>query len=331
MKRLYHISILVLIVIGSSFCLKAQDSHLSMYYATPNLVNPAMTGRHSDAYYRAHVHYRSQWFGLMPNPFTTVAASFDKSYRKFGFGVYVKNTKAGIGGYNVMDVLVSGAYDIINDPLKIHHFSAGMQLGFVQKNINSVNFTYDNQYSKDYNGGDFDQSIASNEFFATETVLLPELNFGLYYYRANKTKMWNPYGGLSAFHLTTPEETFLGVKNDLPMRFIGFGGASLKLNWLYRIDANFQIMRQGNVNEIALGGLFYYEPEREDMGFFIGPYYRYQDAIQIHTGIEYKEFTIRLAYDLTTSSLGSVNKKQGGVELSITYTKHKGKYIPSIF
>ena len=120
MKRLYHISILVLIAIGSCFCLKAQDSHLSMYYATPNLVNPAMTGRHSDSYYRAHMHYRSQWFGLMTNPFTTVAASFDKSYRKFGFGVYVKNTKAGIGGYNVMDVLVSGAYDIINDPLKIH-------------------------------------------------------------------------------------------------------------------------------------------------------------------------------------------------------------------
>ncbi|MBL4651975.1 MAG: PorP/SprF family type IX secretion system membrane protein [Flavobacteriales bacterium] len=313
-----------------SFCAKAQDSHLSMYYAAPNLLNPAMTGRHVDAYYRAHIQYRTQWYALTGTPFTTMAASFDKSYRKFGFGINAKNTKAGTGGYSVMNVVLSGAYEITNDPLRIHHLSTGMQLGFIQKSINSKNFTYDNQYSKDYNGGDFDGSLASNEFYATEAILLPELNFGLYYYRTDKNKIWNPYAGISAFHLTTPEETFLGVKNDLPMRFVGYGGTSVKLNWLYRVDANFQLMREGNVSEIVGGALIYYEPEREDLGFFIGPYYRNKDAFQLHLGVEVGEWTVRVAYDLTTSTLGSINKKQGGVEFGITYTKHKGKYIPSI-
>ncbi len=205
-----------------------------------------------------------------------------------------------------------------------------MQLGFIQKSIGIDDFTFDNQYSKDFDGGNFDPNLSSNEVFNTQNILLPEVNFGVYYYRTDKNKSWNPYGGISAFHLTTPEETFLGTRNNLPMRFVGYGGSSFKLNWLYRLDANFQFMREGNVNDISGGMLLYYEPERQDAGFFIGPYYRYKDAAQLHVGVEYGEFTFRLAYDITISQLSSINRRQGGIEFGITYTKHKGKYVPSI-
>lgn len=330
MKRKYIHKLLVpiisiLVLSGNCF---SQDSHLSMFYAAPNVLNPAMTGRF-DGYYRAHLQYRQQWYSVMRNPFTTTVASFDKAYRKFGVGTYIKNNKAGVGGYNVMNVLISGAYEITSDPLKINHLSAGVQLGFIQKSIRADQFTFNNQYSKDYEGGDFNPSLNSNEFFPQESIMLPEISFGIHYYKTDRNKMFNPFIGASAFHLTSPEETFLGSTNNLPIRYVGYGGTDLKINTFYRLQANALFMREKNVNEFAGGTLVYYEPEG-DIGFYFGPYYRHKDAIQIHTGVEYGEFNFGFSYDINTSGLSEHTKKQGGFEFSITYIKHKGKYIPSI-
>lgn len=329
MKNLQKISILFFLVLHM-LDTYAQDPHLSMYYASSSTLNPATTGRF-DGYYRGHLHYRTQWNAITSSPFVTSVAAIDKVYRKVGVGVSIRNDRAGIGGYNAMNVVGGAAYEITNDPLSIHHLSTGVQFGFIQKTVNSNNFTYNNQYNKQYENGDFDPSFSSGEITEATPSFIADLNFGIYYYRSDRYSIFNPFGGVSAFHLTTPNESFLGQETNLPIRYVGTGGTDAEINTFYSITPSVQYMRQGNVSEYAGGFVVHYEPEFGSTGFFLGPYYRYKDAIQIHSGFEIGEFIFRIAYDFNVSSLKTVTKGRGATEISITYTKHKGKYIPSIF
>ena len=81
----------------------------------------------------------------------------------------------------------------------------------------------------------------------------------------------------------------------------------------------------------SLSGNFIPYFEGSDAVFFIGPYYRNKDAMILHIGGTYGEYIFRISYDINVSSLSSVSRSRGGFELSITYTKEKAKYIPSIY
>src|SRR6185369_15701385 len=85
---------------------KAQDFHLSMYDAAPLFLNPAMTGL-VEGKMRAHAQYRNQWNSVAYKPFTTALISFDMPKGKWGFGGQVSNMRAGIGNYNVFQLLGS--------------------------------------------------------------------------------------------------------------------------------------------------------------------------------------------------------------------------------
>lgn len=329
MKRVCIIIMLILFVTTS---VVAQDSHFSMYYAPTLDLNPATTGQFN-GYYRAHIQYRDQWRSVMSNPYQTAHVSFDKEVQRFGYGFYVHDNKAGITQFNTLKVVVSGAYEITQDYRHIHHLSTGIQLGFVQKSIDP-DATYNNQYDKDYGTGDFNPGLSSGENFTQQATFLPEVNYGLYYYKSDDRSKYNPYGGLSAFHLSQPKETFAGTNNKTPIKWTGFGGVKIKLKEFYHLDPSIYYSTQKRAKEFTLGALFNYEPDNMTSSFFIGPYFRTfgnkSDAIQLHSGVSLGEYIIRFSYDITTSTLNKTNGGKGGFEVSITYTKHKGKYIPSI-
>ncbi len=306
----------------------AQDPHLSQFYAFPLWVNPASTGMFDDADWKAHLQHRSQWGGLIAKPFITDAISFDMPYRKFGLGSYLISNRAGSAGYNVLNFVLSGAYEITIDPNRIHHLTTGLQLGFIQKSINQNNVTFDNQYNS--STGEFDQTISSGENFSKVGFFIPEANFGLEYFYTNPAKKFSPYVGLSGLHLTQPKETFLGGKNKLPARILSFGGARYRINSLFTAEGNLMLQRQANNNELQLGGLCFYNYEEKKMKFFAGPYYRNKDAIIIHTGMEYGEYVFRMSYDINVSPLAAIMGRSSGFEFSVTYTKKRVSYVPSI-
>lgn len=326
MIRIFKHIAIVMLLLGANV-LFAQDSHLSMYYASHLNLNPAMAGQF-DGYYRGHLHYRQQWGAFLNDPFITMNAAFDKSVKRFGYGVNVLNTKAGSAGYNVLNATLSGSYEITQDYRHIHHLATGVQVGIIQNSVNKE-FTVNNQYDKNSPSG-FNSSIDGRESFNNFSVLIPEVNYGLYYYKSDPNHWLNPFVGLSIFHLTRPKLEFITKESRLPMRYSGYGGARIKLHDFYHLYPSLLYQREGNVDEYVFGLLFNYEPDKLKSGFFIGPYYRLQDAFQIHTGITFGEYIFRFSYDINTSSLKSTSNGYGAFEFSITYTKHKGKYIPSI-
>lgn len=250
--------------------------------------------------------------------------------KKFGYGGRITNNKAGAGRLSALELILSGAYEITTDAAELHHLCTGVQIGFINKSVNISNLTFDNQYST-ANGGGFDPNISSQENFIETSYFIPDLNFGVYYYNTNMDWRIRPYMGISGFHLTTPSESFLGATNSsLPMRWVMHGGAKVKINKTIELEPMFLVMQQAKINELNAGLKGYYYHSQSNSSFILGAFYRNKDAVILHMGVLYKEYTLGMSYDINTSRLSSFSNGRGGFEIAITYTMKNAQYVPSI-
>lgn len=336
MHRLFHtpiaISLLCLLSFfppfggTKGFC---QDFHLSQYDAATFYMNPALTGKFAGDH-RAHLHYRNQWASLNIKPFITTAISYDKpSGKNSGFGIMLLNDRAGLGSYNVLNLLLSGSYDLslfINKP---HRIAAGVHAGFISKSVNMDNLYFHNQYSSS-GGGIFNTSLASGEesFLSGKNVFLPEINAGILYYYSSVKSRLNPFAGFSAFHLTSPQESFYGVRNKLPRRYLFHVGLRINITGNLQLFPKFLIMRQVNAGENDYGmDLNYYLPSSRTW-IIAGIMYRNRDALSAVTGVRYGKFLYRFSYDINVSTLKEYSNGRGAYEFSVTWITGKIKNIP---
>ena len=310
-----------------------QDPHLSQYDAIPIYLNPAMTGLFN-GYYRVHAHYRNQWASVA-SPFVTSAISYDMPYKKAGLGALIINNRAGIGNYNVLKFVTSGAYDITLIPEEQHHLSFGMQLGFIPKSVNMDKLLFRNQYTRTNSIG-FDPGLPSGEILENTSIFLPELNAGLLYYFSSDKAFVNPFAGFSVFHLTQPNESFFNNENKLPRRYVMHGGAKINISPIIQFTPQMLYMGQRNSREITMSIVGNYYFRSQDIWAFGGATYRIfhlnefstGDAIVALMGIKHGRYIYRFSYDINTSSLSNISRGKGGFELSITYIG--GRLLPDI-
>jgi type IX secretion system PorP/SprF family membrane protein len=304
----------------------AQDFHLSQYDAAPMFLNPAMTGMF-DGEYRVHAQYRTQWAAVASKPFTTSGISFDMPLKKFGVGLQIMNYRAGAGSYNVASALLSVAYDVVFDGENIHHLALGAQGGILQKSINVSALTFGNQYIGD-NGGSFIPGIASGENFSNSSFTVSDFNAGALYYYAKEGSRLNPFIGFSAFHLTQPNESFMGADNKLPMEYFIHGGVKINVNEKIQLLPKFIYMSQLNSQEFTASLLLHYFIKDADSYLIFGPTYRSNDAAIIEVGLKKGNYIARVSYDVNTSSLKTASSSKGGFEISLTYVAHRKKPNP---
>ena len=313
--------ILVVVTFLSMNVARTQDFHLSMYDAGPLFLNPALTGV-VDGTWRIHGQYRTQWKAVNYKPYNTALISFDAPYKKWGFGIQLANSRAGIGNYNALQCLVSAAYTIPLTKNKAHNLSFGVQAGGTQKSMEYQLYTFNNQYITT-NGGGFDQSLATNETFASQSIIIPVVNAGAMYYYAKQQSKINPFIGFSSFNLLEPTETFFGSNNKLPMRHYLHAGARLNLTELVYLLPKVLIMKQGKADEqtFALDAGFYFK--HAQLYFLSGMVYRTKDAAILMFGAKKNNYIAKISYDFNTSTLNPNTNGRGGFEISFTYVKLK--------
>jgi type IX secretion system PorP/SprF family membrane protein len=315
MKKL--LIILLLSIAGQS---KAQDFHLSMYDASPIFLNPAMTGVF-DGQWRIHGQFRTQWKSVNFKPYTTGLVSFDMPYKKWGFGMQISNNRAGAGNYNVFEALASAAYTIPLTKNRFHNLSFGAQVGVKQKTIEYQLLSYNNQYTTD-DGGGFHTAIAPGENFGAQSGLLPASNIGIMYYHVKQQSRLNPFFGLSAFNLLTPDESFVKENSSsLPRRYYLHAGTRINITELFYLIPKVLLMHQQSFNEqtVALDAGYYFESS--DFYLIGGAVYRTKDAMILSLGARMDNFIARIGYDINVSSLSLTSTGRGGFEISFTYMK----------
>ncbi len=307
----------------------AQDIHFSQFYEASMLRNPALTGVYNGDY-RFGMQYRNQWSSIS-SPFQTAMASAEmkkqigESQDFIGIGVLGFFDRTGSINLTTLSGNVSLSY---NKALNEEHgtfLSIGLMGGYLQRNYDPSKMTLGNQYNPATGG--YDPTLPAGENFPNPKLSQMDIGLGINYTSNTGADNKTNYSvGLAAYHLTRPENNFYGglagIRQDMRIN------VNASANWLltetWSVQAQSNLMLQGNYREIILGGLVgrtNAENGSEDkLVFYGGLLYRVQDAIIPVVKIDYNDLTFGMSYDMNVSKLRAASNIRGGFELSIVKT-----------
>jgi type IX secretion system PorP/SprF family membrane protein len=306
---------------------KAQDPHFTQFFASPLTLNPAFTGLFPGDF-RFAANYRNQWSSIS-TPFVTGTVSGDFGILKntipyndvWGVGALALYDQTGGGGLRATYLGLSTAYHKGLDAQGLHSLAVGIQVALSQKRLDFSKLVFENQLT---NLG-FDQSLPNGEYFPDSKVSYPDYNIGLLY-NASMGTYGNMYWGASYYHITQPDESFLGADFPLRSRLTVHGGGGFAPTPLTRVYLSGLYMRQAGASEITAGGAFGFVINNQPMNanlFYIGSWYRWNDAINPYIGFEINNLHFGISYDINVSSLHPASNYRGGAEFSLIYIYQK--------
>lgn len=306
---------------------KAQDPHFTQFFASPLTLNPAFTGLF-EGDIRFAANYRSQWSSIA-TPFVTSTVSLDMGILKnvipyndiWGVGALVLYDQTGGGGLHSSYFGISTAYHKGLDAEGLQSIAVGFQVALEQKRLDYTKLLFENQLT---NLG-FDPSMPNGEYFPNSSISYPDYDAGILY-NASMGEFGNMYFGASYYHLSQPNESFLGDKYPLYSRLTVHGGGAFAPTPLTRVYLSGLYMQQASAQELDFGGAFGFVINNNPMNanlFYIGSWYRWNDAINPYVGVEINNLHIGISYDVNVSSLRPASNYRGGVELSLIYIYQK--------
>lgn len=342
MKKIVSISVSVFAVLSVETF--SQDIHFAQLSEIPLVLNPGLTGVF-DGYYRGILNYRNQW-PAMGKPYNTFAVSADAPFeikRKgayIGGGINFYSDKAGDAKFGTTQANLSASAILpVGNQSKL---SVGLQFGMGQHSVLLSEIQWPNQY----NGMQYDPSIAPNESMAKNSFSYFDVGAGLNYHVSNV--IGNIHGndirrfniGAAFFHANMPLQKFTSVSSEnLYGRLVV--NTSLRYDFTGTragIVPSAIYMLQGPASELNFGTLIRYKLHEgtKVTGFYIesafsaGVHCRWGDAISPQVYFEFSDYAFGISYDFNVSSYGQVQKSSGGLEISFRYASMKGAVRKSV-
>ncbi len=302
-----------------------QDLHFSQWFNSPLTVNPANTGFIPDADYRLGANYRDQWSSIMTVPYKTISVFGDAQvFRErietgwVGLGGAILRDVAGTGKLSSTRVSASIAY---HQMLGIAHLlSAGFNVGWSNKRINSADLKFPDQFD----GKFFDNTLPTSVIIDNPNVNYFDVQVGLNYaYFPSENLYIN--GGFAVSHLNKPRASFfttddISIDDRIAQRYTAFGNASYKMNDMVIINPMVYYTSQAGSSEIVGGGSINYNLSGDGMMQLIGGlFYRPSEALIPMVGFEWNNIRLTFSYDATQSSLKQYNNMRGASEFALIY------------
>lgn len=335
MRKIY----IILWLFFFAFIAKAQDLHFSQLSQTPLMINPASAGVF-DGYYRATINYKNQWAAI-GKPYQTFMGSYDMPFegkRKnkkayLGLGVYLFSDKAGDARFSTIqgNVAVSGIV-----PLGIYHkLSAGIEAGVTNRSldINAI------QWPDQYNGSGYDPTLPSNERPNLGHFFYFDMAAGVHYQylktlgKLHGRDIMQLTAGAALYHAVKLLKASSANKEHIYPRIVFHSTLRYDLKGSrIGLIPSVLYMKQGPAYELDLGFLVRFKLSKQTnyTGFFTesaftaGLLYRHKDAITPQVFFEIANFGVGVSYDINISSFATATKYNGGLEVSITYSKFRG-------
>ncbi len=317
-----------------------QDAHLSQFYASPLLLNPALTGT-SSSLVRVSAGYRDQWRAAVDDPFRTYNLSADMGIElneksnfsdKVAAGVNFFGDRVSTFDFNTTQFSAYGAYHKgLNSKLK-SYLSAGLYLGLGQRNLNYEDIFFEDQFN----------SVDGYPLATSE--VLPVNNFGYFdmglgiHFTMSPSEGDQFYAGVGIFHIHEPNLSFykndrtnnpdLITENPLDRKFTLYTGYGFGLNEWWKIEPRALALLQGINREINIGANFRRKLNPEGSSYLhFGPWLRFTDnqsgigteSIILSLGIEWKDYLIGISYDQGYNDITSDRVGLNSLELSLIY------------
>ena len=306
---------------------RGQDVHFTQYFASPLTLNPALTGL-SECDFRLAANFRSQWYSVSGNPYTTGSFSYDMKTMEgrldngdaIGIGVLGVFDRAGQGALQQINIGVSLAYHKALGQDRRHTLSLGIQGALVQKKLDFSRLTFNDQYL----GGIAGQATAESP--GNADMSYPDFNAGLMY-SGRIAPGATGYAGFSAYHITQPAETFLGGGNRINARYAGYIGSAISLGETMELYLSGLYQRQGASEEltggVALGFILSNsnkaEEERRDAMLSLGGWYRAGDAVSPYISLKWSQVQVGISYDAGISGFNPATNGNSAYELSVIF------------
>ncbi|MEO7992642.1 MAG: type IX secretion system membrane protein PorP/SprF [Chryseolinea sp.] len=317
--------VLMLVVAGA---VTAQDPQFSQFYAAPLYLNPALTGATGQA--RVGMNYRNQWPAIDAN-FTSVSVYADVFIedKRSGLGMIMTRDTEGLAGLRSLSLGLQYSYEL--EITKNIGFRPGVQVAIFNRDINFDKLTFGDQY--DQNTGQFINPQTAETFNTYSSKTFVDLSFGGVFF----TK--NAWLGVSAWHLTQPNQSLIGENSPLPRKYSVHGGFKFRMkpgvvgSGVYArksersISPAVQYRHQGKFDQLDVGMYFTFEP------IVLGTWYRGIPFKNVNGFVNNESIVLMLgfvklgakdalnigySYDYTVSKLGIGSG--GAHEISLVYT-----------
>jgi type IX secretion system PorP/SprF family membrane protein len=313
------------VVIGYS-----QDIHFSQYNASPLNLNPALTGFYDDDY-RVTLNYRGQW-GSFTTPYRTIGGSFEYSplkgqmkYDNFCVGLMVYNDVSGDSRFGSNAVTLSSAFRKQLGTYIKHALSFGVQVSALQQRIQFQDLQFDNQF----NGIEYDETIAPSEVLNKNSKFAPDIAAGLLW-QVVRNESFNFYAGAAYYHILQPKISLMDASDyRLPSRIVGHVGSYIYLNRLMNLLPSAAYMKQAGSWQVNAGTYLQFvlnDWNDKHTAFAIGIWGRaaspVMDAIITGARLDFQGFIMAFSYDFNISKLKTASNVRGAYELSLIYTGH---------
>jgi len=324
MRRICR-SLLVALGICSLHQLQAQDIHLSQFYETPILRNPALIGIFNGDY-RVQAVYRNQW-NSVSIPYQTGALSAElkfpvgKSEDFVTAGVQFTYDKAGTARLQAVQALPAINYHKNLSQTKNMYLSLGFTGGIVQRQFDATKLTFNNQYMN----GRYDPTVASGEegHLALRGYTYVDMGVGMSF---NSTigEDINYFIGAALYHFNRPKVSFYKDNSIVMDRKISFNaGITIPVDDRVRVIGQYNQLHMGSYNEyiggVLVGYSLYDQGLESTRAIYGGFLYRHKDAIIPSIRLDMEKYEIGMSYDANISRLKTASHSFGGFELSLVF------------
>jgi len=273
----------------STFAFSQQLPQYTQYMFTKLAYNPGYAGAGKGICVQGLV--RQQWVGFKETD--DEGNTYNVAPETYLISVHspIKFLRGGLGGTIVQDKIAYQNNISLNlmyayqTTLGMGDLGIGIQFTLLNKNIDFSNFRPIDTSDPVLNGK------------GEESDMIFDMGLGLYY-RMPDTY----YIGLSVLQLLESQSDPAATSTQLSRQYNLVGGYELTFPNLPSFDMlpSFLIKTDGVSMQMDLTALMRYRNQ-----FWGGLTYRYQDAVAIIVGMEYKNFNVGYSYDITTSAIGS--------------------------
>lgn len=324
MKILCNI-LLAIICLSSCTTLLAQDIHLSQFYETPILRNPALIGIfNGDVRFQAV--YRNQW-NSVTIPYQTGTISGEIKFPVGNgndyvtTGLQVTYDRAGTSKLQSTQIFPAINYHKSLNEDKSSFLSLGFMGGLVQRQFDPTNMTFNNQY----NSGRFDPAAATGEEgkLALKGYSYLDAGFGLSYNSVIGEDV-NYFIGGAYYHFNRAKISFYNDKNiELAPKLSFNAGITIPVDERVKVIAHYNQLHQGGYSEYIGGALIGYGLMNEGLestrAIYGGLFLRWNDAIIPTIKIDMDKYEVAMSYDTNISQLRTASQTFGGFEISLVF------------
>ncbi|MFZ5553660.1 MAG: PorP/SprF family type IX secretion system membrane protein [Bacteroidota bacterium] len=316
-----------------------QDIHFSQVINNPLHINPANTGGY-DGYERLVLNYRSQWV-TVGAPYNTFGFSFDMPVFQgkgdkahLGLGINFFSDKAGDSRFGISQGNISVAGIVPVD--KNNRLIAGTSFGIAQRSANISSLQWESQF----NGQEWDPTLPSNEANTLNSFAYLDIAAGVRYEFTNTNSHFKGWDvrrasvGAAYFHANKPQLWYFSGGNEtLHPKLVIHGMGEFDLpNTTFGVLPFFTYFTQGPATEVNIGTLVRMEisPGTKITGLlsesnlYFGAQMRLKDAIIPQVMYSFTSFSLGISYDINISTLKTVSRGMGGLEVSLKYHNIKG-------